>query len=127
MACGMIDSNQKILVIDDDKDIAEVLGLILETEGYNPLVKYTGRDALDAVRIFAPNLVMLDIILDGVDGLEICKALKSDPDLKEIPVILVSATKHYRSTKGGQHDGFIAKPFNVEDIVSTVNDCLKVA
>lgn len=123
----MIDSNQKILVIDDDKDIAEVLGLILETEGYNPLVKYTGRDAVDAVRLFSPNLVMLDIILDGVDGREICKTLKSDPDLKDIPVIIVSATDHYRDMNGSQHDGFIGKPFNINEIVSTVNDCLKAA
>lgn len=124
----MINSNQKILVIDDDKDIAEVLGLILETEGYNPLVKYTGRDALDAVRIFAPNLVMLDVILDDLDGREICKALKSDPELKGIPVIIVSATKnHYQEIDDSQPDGFISKPFNVEEIVSTVNNCLKAA
>ncbi len=121
----MRSAKQKIVIIDDDKDIAEVIGLLLEMEGYNPIVVYSGRNALENIRKVKPHLIILDVMLDGFDGREICGQLKSDPELKKIPVILVSAAAD--PDQLGKHDLFIAKPFNVDEMVASVNGYLRAA
>lgn len=115
--------NKKVLIIDDDKDIAEVLALILEMEGYNPLAYYTGRDVLQKIKKYRPQLIFLDVRLDGIDGREICAQIKADDELKDIPVIMISASV----TEANDADLFIAKPFNIDEIVASVNRYLKAA
>lgn len=119
----MIRNKKKIVIIDDDKDIAEVIGLLLEMEGYNPVVQYTGRSALENIRLSKPDLIILDVMLDGVDGRDICRQLKADPELQNIPVIMVSASLNLENK--GDPDDFIAKPFNIDRILSSVGGYLK--
>jgi DNA-binding response OmpR family regulator len=121
----MVRNKQKIVIIDDDKDIAEVVGLLLEMEGYNPVTQYSGRNALENIRKYKPDLILLDVMLDGLDGRDICRQLKADPELQNIPVIMISATANRDNI--GNPDYFIAKPFGIEEMVSSVNSFLKVA
>jgi CheY-like chemotaxis protein len=118
-------NSKKIVIIDDDKDIAEVIGLLLEMEGYNPVVIYSGRNALENIRKAKPHLIILDVMLDGFNGREICDQLKADPDLKHAPVILVSAAA--KNDVPGNHDLFIEKPFNIDHMMDSINGYLKTA
>jgi DNA-binding response OmpR family regulator len=118
-------NGKKIVIIDDDKDIAEVIGLLLEMEGYNPVVIYSGRDALENIRKAKPHLIILDVMLDGFNGRAICDELKADPEMKKVPVILVSAAA--KNDMPGNHDLFIEKPFNIDHMMSSINGYLDVA
>ena len=86
---------QRILVVDDDENIAELIGLYLNKECFETKLVYDGEQALKAVKDFAPNLVLLDIMLPGMDGLELLSKLKASPKNRDIPVIMLTATKYF--------------------------------
>lgn len=117
---------KKILVVDDDPDILEAMELILMTEGYNTKVILRGEDAHDKARQFSPDLIILDMLLSGVDGREICQVLKNSDDTRHIPVIMFSAhpLAHETVTKYGA-DSFIAKPFPIDELLVKVKKHLK--
>lgn len=117
-------NSKKIVIIDDDKDIAEVIGLLLEMEGYNPVVIYSGRNALENIRKARPHLIILDVMLDGFNGRAICDELKADPEMKNTPVIMVSASA--KSDMPGNHDLFIEKPFNIDEMMAGINNYLTI-
>ncbi|HHF98616.1 MAG TPA: response regulator transcription factor [Candidatus Aerophobetes bacterium] len=82
---------QKILIIDDDKDMTEALKIILEDESYKVKVAFTGKQGLDAIREEKPDLIILDLLLPGEDGVSICRNLKNTPEYKDIPVLVLTA------------------------------------
>ncbi|NIP24937.1 MAG: response regulator [Phycisphaerae bacterium] len=84
--------NQKtILVIDDEEDIRELVKLHLVRKGYDVVVAETGEEAWEIARSKLPTLIVLDLMLPGIDGLDLCKMLKKDPKTQNIPVINLSA------------------------------------
>lgn len=109
---------KKILVVDDDEDILEPLALLLGGEGYTVETIAKGEQTQKKVASFKPDLVLLDILMSGSDGRKICKQLKTVPETKKIPVILMSA--HPGASKdsidAGAND-FIAKPFETAALV----------
>lgn len=113
-------NNKKILVIDDDPAILEVITLILEDAGYE--LKTTDNAQTKRYMMgYAPDLILLDIWMSGVDGRNICKSLKSNKATAKIPIIMISANKDTEKiAREAGADGFINKPFEMDDLLSMV-------
>lgn len=119
--------SKKILIVDDDKDILEPLSLLLQDVGFVTDVTSKGQQTFIKVAQFKPDLILLDVLMSGSDGRVICKTLKSDPDTKDITVVLMSA--HPGAEKDCRicaADGFIAKPFETDEMIGMVKKLLKV-
>ena len=111
----------KILIIDDDPDILEVLQLTLQMEGFETKTNPRGEELFKEVSSFQPDVIILDILLSGSDGRVLCKKLKSEMGTKNIPVILVSAHPKAKETiKESGADDFIPKPFDIDDLLTRV-------
>jgi DNA-binding response OmpR family regulator len=109
-----------ILVCEDDESILDVLQLILEEKGYR-VTAWGYCNSIEDVRIIQPDLLLIDLWLPELGGVEICRLMKADIEMKDVPVILVSATNELEKTaKQLNADDFIKKPFNVKDVVSKV-------
>jgi DNA-binding response OmpR family regulator len=116
----------RILVVDDNNDILEVVKIILENYGFEVLVTLRGEDTFSNTESFHPQLILMDVFLSsGIDGRDICKSLKSNPKTKEIPIIMFSAQTKMEDVFQicGAND-FIAKPFAVKELVGKINNQL---
>jgi len=120
---------RKILAVDDDKDILEVLQFILEDSGFEVETLSDGKFLLDRIRETTPDLILLDIMLGTLDGRDLCKEIKSNPETGNIPVILLSATHDidYAKYQVGCPDTFMAKPFDIEQLLHAINLQLQAA
>lgn len=111
---------KKILVVDDDPAILEVIALILEDEGYDVKTTVNGYTE-ETVQDYAPDLILLDIWMSGVDGRKICKSLKANAATKDIPIVMISANKDTEKiSKESGADGFLNKPFDIKDLLGKV-------
>ena len=81
----------RILMVDDEKDIVDLVAYNLEKEGYETLKALDGEKALQLVRTKTPDLVVLDLMLPGIQGLEVCKRIRKDPETASIPIIMLTA------------------------------------
>jgi two-component system response regulator VicR len=111
---------KKILIVDDDADILYVLKQLLTRRGFEVKMHSTGLNVPEVVLAFQPDLILLDILLPGKPGTEICKELKQSHC--EIPIILFSAHQQYDLNFLARFgaDAFIRKPFDINDLVNTV-------
>jgi two-component system response regulator VicR len=114
--------SKKVLVVDDDNDILNVIRIILEDEGYEVSTLDSGREVLGEVASNMPDLILLDVMLCGMDGRDICKNLKSHALYKLIPVIMISASHNLQGLleDEGSADGFISKPFDIDELIAVV-------
>lgn len=113
----------KILVVDDKPDILSAAKMILEGEGNETIVASTGEEALLKVESTLPDLVLLDMVMPGKSGLEVCRLLKAQAKTKHILVVMFSALGRDVDRKLGEEagaDGYITKPFSPEDLVAEV-------
>jgi len=114
--------SKKVLVVDDDISILDAISLILEDNDYDVQTAFKGDEAYLKASDFKPNVIILDVLLSGKDGREICKNLKSDEKTKKIPVIMVSAHPGAReSTSEVGADYFLSKPFMPDDLLNAVS------
>jgi two-component system phosphate regulon response regulator PhoB len=121
-------AKDKILVIDDEKDILDLVEYNLKQNGYKVTCVATGEEALDAARSFKPDLILLDLMLPGVDGFDVCKDLKSQPDTQEIPVIMLTAKSEDIDVVTGLElgaDDYITKPFSPRVLIARVRAILR--
>ncbi len=111
---------KKILVVDDDASILEMVQLVLEGEGYEVQTSLDGA-CFQQMHTDLPNLIILDILLSGEDGRELCQQLKSDEKTRHIPVIFFSAHFSARdiTAKSGA-DAFLPKPFHLDELIGLV-------
>jgi len=117
----------KILVVDDEIYIVHILDFSLGIEGYEVMTALDGEQALAKVSQDKPDLIVLDIMMPKLDGYETCKALKSNPGTKDIPVILLSAKGRNVDQKVGFEvgaDDYITKPFSPRKLVERINAIL---
>jgi Response regulators consisting of a CheY-like receiver domain and a winged-helix DNA-binding domain len=116
----------KILVVDDDKDLLEVLKSLLTKKGFEVEVDENWDEGFSKIEKFQPQLILLDVFLSGVDGLDICRQLKSRPQTCDIPIIIFSAFPRMTEPVIYDYgaDDFIAKPFEVNDLVVKVHAVL---
>src|SRR4030042_6155863 len=92
----------KILLIDDDPDFVEATKVVLESQPYEVITALSGKEGLEKVREQKPDLILLDIIMPGVDGFQVCQQLKKDRQLAKIPVIMITSfSEKYRETSLG--------------------------
>jgi DNA-binding response OmpR family regulator len=115
-------SPKKILVVDDDQDIREIIMMVLESEGFEVSGLDNGKAVIDTVQRFWPDLVLLDVQLGDRDGRDICRDLKGQSATRAIPVIIISASHgwHALREKQCEADDFLAKPFDITELVDQV-------
>ncbi|HET9494846.1 MAG TPA: response regulator [Chloroflexia bacterium] len=112
----------KVLVVDDDPDLAAICSLILESEGYETAVATNGVEAYDKLSDTPVDAILLDVMMPVMDGLTVCRMVKSDPKTEKLPVIVMSASEKLREQARVAHaDAVIPKPFNIDDLVLAVN------
>ncbi|HKI48451.1 MAG TPA: response regulator [Desulfobacteria bacterium] len=112
-----------ILVVDDIKENLRILADALGGEGYKVRPALSGRIALEAARKEVPDLILLDILMPGMDGYEVCETLKADQALKDVPVIFISALNEVGDKMKGFSAGgvdYISKPFQTEEVLARV-------
>lgn len=120
---------KKILAVDDNHAILDALNDILSFEGYEVVTLSDGRSIFEAIAESRPDLILLDVMLDDLDGREICHAIKDDRNTNHIPVILISATHNLQDTlkTPGAPNDFIAKPFDIEYLLTKIDTQLHQA
>lgn len=119
---------ERILVVDDERDIIELIKYNLELEGFRVIPSYNGEDALRLAKREPPDLLILDLMLPGMDGLEVCRVLKNDSLTNHIPIIMLTAkTKEPDIVVGLEMgaDDYIAKPFSMRELVARVKAVLR--
>ncbi len=107
----------RILVVDDDTALAEMIGIVLRTEGFEPVFCADGAAAVDVWRAQRPDLVLLDLMLPGVDGIEICTRIRAESG---VPIIMLTARTDTADVVRGLESGaddYIVKPFNPKELV----------
>ncbi|MHB9025020.1 MAG: response regulator [Armatimonadota bacterium] len=121
-------AREKILVIEDEDDIQELVSYNLSKEGYQVTCMSTGEDGLPSARAWQPDLIILDLMLPGIDGLEVCKLLKHQEPTRQIPVIMLTAKGEESDVVTGLEvgaDDYITKPFSPRILVARVRSVLR--
>jgi two-component system, OmpR family, alkaline phosphatase synthesis response regulator PhoP len=121
-------AKQKILAVDDEEDILELLRFNLTKEGFAVVCAGSGEEALKLTRLEKPELILLDLLLPGMDGLEVAKRVKNDPSTREIPVIMVTAKGEEADIVTGLEVGaedYITKPFSRKVLIARVRAVLR--
>jgi two-component system response regulator MtrA len=116
---------QRILVIDDDKDIAEILGIVLRAEGFEPTFCADGLTAIDAFHRDKPDLVLLDLMLPGRDGIDICRAIREESG---VPIVMLTARSDSQDVVTGLESGaddYIVKPIKNKELIARVRARLR--
>ena len=124
----MIPSETKILVVDDDPDIAEFLSYNLRREGYQVHLVSNGKDAIQAVSEISPHLILLDVMMPGMDGIETCEKLREDPRNEDILIVFLTARSEDYSQLAGFNagaDDYITKPVKPKVLVSRLNALMR--
>ena len=119
---------KKILVVDDEKDIVDLVAYNLEREGFTVVRAFDGQKAWDKVRAEKPDLVVLDLMLPGMSGLEICKRIRGDAMTRDLPVIMLTARTDPVDIVLGLElgaDDYVTKPFGVRELVARVRAVLR--
>jgi DNA-binding response OmpR family regulator len=118
----------RILVVEDDRDIADLIVHYLANAGHEAQVLTNGADAMSAARRTPPDVLILDRMLPGLDGLEICRAMRSDPTTAAIPIIMLTARAEESDRIVGLElgaDDYVTKPFSPKELVARVNALLR--
>jgi two-component system response regulator MtrA len=117
--------NARILVVDDDTALAEMIGIVLRTEGFEPSFCEDGAAAVEAFRTVKPDLVLLDLMLPGMDGIEVCARIREESG---IPIIMLTAKSDTADVVKGLESGaddYVVKPFNPKELVARVRTRLR--
>ena len=118
-------TKQKILIVDDDNNIAELIALYLTKECYETMILNDGESVLPAMDSFSPNLILLDIMLPGIDGYQVCRELRTR---YSVPIIMLSAKGEVFDKVLGLElgaDDYIEKPFDTKELVARVKAVLR--
>lgn len=117
-----------ILIIEDDPDIVELLQYNLEKEGFPVRTAGDGETGLQAARRYKPGMILLDLMMPGMDGLEVCQHLKRDPSTSSIPLMMITAKSQESDVVAGLElgaDDFLSKPFSPREVVARVRAVLR--
>ena len=123
-------AKEKILIIEDEKDIVRMLDYNLKKEGFRALSANNGEDGLDMARKEHPDLILLDLMLPEMDGLEVCKAIKNDTKTAHIPIIILTAKAQETDKIVGLElgaDDYMTKPFSPRELIARIRAVLRRA
>ncbi|MBV4426791.1 response regulator transcription factor [Clostridium tyrobutyricum] len=121
-------SQDKILIVDDEEHICELIKFNLENNGYKAIISHNGVDAISKVEKDMPNLILLDLMLPGMDGYDVCKEIKRNPNLFSIPIIMITAKgEEFDKVLGLElgADDYVTKPFSVRELLARVKAVLR--
>jgi DNA-binding response OmpR family regulator len=120
----------EILVVDDDRDVAQSIELSLRRRGYRVTLAHSGVEALKTLRRYRPDIVILDILMPGMSGLEVCRHLRTDPNTVGLPIIFLTARGQEQDRIDGLRagaDDYLSKPFSLEELILRVKAVLRRA
>jgi len=118
-------NSRKVLIVDDDAKIVDIVQLYLKRDGYKVMVAYNGKDALKIARETRPDLIVLDLMLPGMDGLEVCRTIREESD---IPIIMLTAKTTEEDRLKGLDlgaDDYVTKPFSPRELAARVRAVLR--
>jgi two-component system phosphate regulon response regulator PhoB len=121
-------AREKILVVEDEEDILELIKYNLVKAGYQVTIAATGEDGVDAARRVLPDMILLDIMLPGMDGLEVCRTLKQDAATQAIPIIMLTAKGEESDIVTGLElgaDDYMPKPFSPKVVIARIRNLLR--
>jgi len=113
----------KVLVCDDERHIVRLIQVNLERQGYTVVTAFDGREGLEKIRSEKPNLVVLDVMMPYMDGFEVLKTIRREPETENLPVIMLTAKAQDKDVFEGYHYGadmYLTKPFNPMELVTFV-------
>lgn len=123
----MAGPKRKVLLADDEDDIKLIIQMFLETSGYEVITAYDGLDAIEKAKETKPDLILMDIMMPVIDGIEVTRQIKSLEETKHIPVVMLTAAAQSamveRAMKAGASD-YISKPFEPENLKNVVDQIL---
>lgn len=117
----------RILVVEDEESLLKLESILLSSKGYTVTGVMDGRSALEEVKANRPDLVILDIMLPEIDGFEVCRRIKEDPDTSHIPVLILTAKKNSQDMERGRQVGcdvYMTKPFKSAKVLDMVQELL---
>ncbi len=120
----------KILIVEDEKDIADLITYNLEKEGFAPLRAYDGENAMALVESEKPDLMILDLMLPGIQGMDICRLIRKNPDTASLPIIMLTAKGEEIDKILGLEmgaDDYITKPFSIRELIARIRAVLRRA
>ncbi len=118
-----------ILIVEDEAGIARMIQVLLEARGFSTVICHAGDEALRRIAHHPVDLVLLDVMMPGMDGYEVCRRLKADPQWRHIPVVMLTAKDTTRDLVRGLEigaDDYITKPFNTEELIARIQVLLRV-
>jgi DNA-binding response OmpR family regulator len=121
---------KEILIVDDEPAVVVPIQFLMEQQGYLVMVAERGEDALDLIYQYKPDLVILDILLPGIDGYEVCEIIRLDPNCRDVKIIFLTAKGREVDIAKGLSlgaDAYITKPFSNTELVATVKELLEKA
>jgi two-component system alkaline phosphatase synthesis response regulator PhoP len=119
--------SRTILIVEDEPNIVVPLQFTFEQKGYQVVVAATGEEALEMIEAHPPDLILLDIMLPGIDGYEVCQMVRDNADYNQIKIVFLSAMGRDMDVAKGRllaADAYIIKPFSIFDVIEKVNDLL---
>jgi len=126
----MTDKQPVVLVADDEEDIKVVLRMFLEAVGYEVITAFDGLDALEQIKSTKPDVVLMDIMMPVIDGIEVVRQMKATPGIRDIPVVMLTAAAQSdmveRAIQAGAAD-YIVKPFEPETVQRAIEKVLGTA
>jgi two-component system phosphate regulon response regulator PhoB len=117
-----------VLIVDDERDLAELIGFNLRQSGFDTRIALTGEDALRMARERKPELVLLDVMLPDMSGLEVCRQLKASPATRDVPIVMLTARGEEMDRVAGFEigaDDYVVKPFSVRELVLRLKAILR--
>ena len=121
-------ASQKVLVIDDEQELLSLLKARLENAGYTVCLANSGKQGIQRAREEFPNAILLDLMMPGMDGFQVCKELKSDKKTSDIPIVALTALGEEESARKALKLGmktYIVKPFDSEMLLAALQEALK--
>jgi len=123
-------SPPRILIVDDEPELVEMVQMRLEANGYEVLTAYDGSKGLDRARADKPDLIILDLMMPKLNGYEVCTALKHDPRYRQIPILIFTAKAQATDEQAARDcgaDAYLRKPFHPEEMLATLQTLLATA
>jgi DNA-binding response OmpR family regulator len=118
----------RVLIVDDEKEIRLLVAATLGAERYELFEATRGTEALTLARAKQPSLIILDVRMPDLDGVEVCKLIRADPSLQQVPIIMVTAARNAEERRAGLEAGasrYLTKPFSPAELLDTVDHLLQ--
>jgi len=123
-----VEMKSTVMIVEDEPGIARMIQVLLEARGFSTVVCHTGEEALRRMAEHPIDLVLLDVMMPGMDGYEVCRRLRADPQWRHVPVVMLTAKDTTRDMVLGLEigaDDYITKPFNLEYLLFSIKRVLE--